>query len=207
MISVKRITAPSEEPVTLAEAKVQLRIEGDDASPATTHPDDALVLALIETSRDWAERFSNRAYITQTWRLSMDAFPAEKYIKMPLPPLQSLVSLSYWDGSAVRVVSFLDPSGTALLETDDYIVDIEGQPGRLCLKPGRSWPAVETRANAVQVEFVAGYGDAAYVPERVKTAIKLRITDMYENRGDQPSDPRYKSAAEMLLWMDRIIPI
>ncbi len=207
MISVKLITAPTEEPVSLAEAKLHLRMDAEETSPATTHPDDVLVAALIEAARDWAERFQNRAYITQTWRLSMVAFPTERYIELPRPPLQSLVTLSYWDGTATQVVSFVDPSGTALLETDDYLVDIESQPGRLCLKPGLSWPVIESRANAVQIEYVAGYGAASDVPERVKAAIKLRISEMYENRGDQATDQRYKSAAEMLLWMDRIIPI
>lgn len=207
MISVKLITAPAVEPVSLAEAKLHLRLDVEETSPVTTHPDDSLIAALIEAARDWAERFSNRAYITQTWRLSMAAFPTERYIELPRPPLQSLVSLSYWDGSAVQVGSFLDPSGTSLLETDEYLVDTESHPGRLCLKPGLSWPTIESRANAVQIEYIAGYGAAAAVPERVKAAIKLRISEMYENRGDQPADPRYKSAAEMLLWMDRIVPI
>lgn len=207
MISLKLVTAPAVEPVSLAEARLHLRMDTGETSPPTAHPDDALITALIEAARDWAESFQNKAFVTQTLRVSMSAFPADRYIELPKPPLQSLVSLSYWDGAATQVVSFVDPSGTALLETDEYLVDIDSQPGRLYLKPGLSWPTIEARANAVQIEYLAGYGLAADVPARVKAAIKLRVSEMYEHRGDQAAEERYKSAAEMLLWMDRIIPI
>ncbi len=212
MRSLKLVTAPDVEPVSLNEAKLYLRHEVSEESPPVQHPDDVLIAALIEASREWAEAFQNRAYITQTWRVSMEAFPAERYIELPKPPLQSLVSLSYWDGSTTQVVSFVDPSGTILLETDDYMVDTESQPGRLCLKPGCSWPTVTSRAKAVQVEFVCGYGDASDdVPERIRTAILLKVSDLYENRGDEPPKNAHgaplTNAVKALLWPERIIPI
>jgi len=206
-INLVKKTDPIEEPVSLAEAKLHLRIGGDpDASPAETHIDDTLVLALIKAARRWCEAFQNRAYVTQTWDLYLDKFPVESFIELPKPPLQSLVALTYKDSAgASQTVSFVDPSGTALLETDDYIVDTTCEPGRLCLKNGKSWPAALLEPKAIEIEFVAGYGAAEDVPDEIKAAIKIALSSLYENRGDAESE--MSSTVKALLWPDRIVPI
>lgn len=209
MNSPTLVTGPVVEPISLAEAKMHLRI--DDLSPDLT-PDNILISALIVASRQWAEDFQNRAYITQEWDLFLDRFPRrERYIEIPRAPLMAIESLSYYDGTATQTVSFLDPSGTALLETDDYIVDTASEPGRLCLKNASSWPVALRQAKSVQIRFLAGYGDAgANVPEEIKAAIKLKLSDLYENRGDSDSafvESTREKAVKALLWPRRIVPI
>jgi uncharacterized phiE125 gp8 family phage protein len=202
-MSTKPITAPAEEPISLDEAKNHLRI---DTSPVTPHPDDNLVTRKIKEARHWCEDFQNRAYITQIWKQYLDRFPCRNYIEIPLPPLQSIVSLSYKDETGIlQAVSFLDPSGTSLLETDDYIVDIASEPGRLVLKDNKSWPWTSRDVQSVQIIFVAGYGAASEVPDDYKAAIYLKLSDFYENRGD--GDSASEDAAKSLLWPDRIISI
>jgi uncharacterized phiE125 gp8 family phage protein len=198
---------PIEEPVSLAEAKLHLRLAGDpNASPAETHPDDGLVLALVKSARRYCESFQNRAYVTQIWDLYLSQFPSESFIAIPKPPLQSVVALTYKDSAgSSQTVSFLDPSGTALMETDDYIVDATCEPGRLCLKNGKAWPTALDEAKAVKIEFVAGYGLAVDVPEDVKAAIKLTLSGLYENRGD--SEAELSPTLKALLWPDRIVPV
>lgn len=199
MQSLKIETVPSIEPVTLYEAKMQLRI---DESPDATHRDEEYITGLIKTARQWCEGFQNRAYITQTWDLYLDAFPNEDYIEIPLPPLQSIEHLKY-----------KDTSGTLQTWTNtNYIVDTNREPGRVSLAYGISWPSTYAEIQAVQIQFKAGYGDAASaVPENIKTAIKLKLTDLYENRGDADMRieiaERYRGAVEGLLWPDRIVPI
>lgn len=204
-IGLIMVTAPALEPVSLEEAKLHLRV--DDDSPST-NLDDSLIEAVIKASRQWAEQFQNRAYITQTWNLYLDSFPREKYIEIPKPPLQYVVSMTYKDGSgASQAVSFLDPSGTALLETDDYLIDIAREPGRLYLKSGKAWPASLNEAQAVTIQFVAGYGDAADVPAMVKQSILLKVSSLYENRGDADAPEGYERAAKCMLWPERVVPI
>jgi uncharacterized phiE125 gp8 family phage protein len=207
-INLVKNTDPIEEPVSLAEAKLHLRIGGDpDASPAETHPDDSLILALVKTSRRWCEAFQNRAYVTQTWDLYLDKFPVESFIELPKPPLQSLVVLTYKDSAgAAQTVSFVDPSGTVLLETDNFIVDTTCEPGRLCLKNGKSWPTALLESKSIEIEFVAGYGLAEDVPEDIKTAIKMALSCFYENRGDAEGNPNLE-LVKLLLWPDRIVPV
>jgi uncharacterized phiE125 gp8 family phage protein len=198
-------TAPAEEPVSRDEAKLHLKI---DTSPPTAHPDDSLVDVLIKAARRWCERYQNRAYVTQTWTLYLDRFPDEDYVEIPLPPLQCVESMTYKDAAGTtQTVSFLDPSGTAQLETDDYLVDVARKPGRLYLKYGAYWPSTLDEAQAVQIRFVAGYGLAADIPEEVKSAICLKLSDLYENRGDEAPGGRFEAAVESLLWPDRIMPI
>lgn len=205
MQGLKLTTAPAEEPVTRNEAKLHLRL---DTSPMTAHPDDTLVDALIKTARRWCEGFQNRSYITQTWTLYLDSFPDGGYIELPKPPLQYVTEIVYKDGSGTeQTVSFADPSGGYQLETDDYLVDIAREPGRLYLKYGASWPTTYGQAQDVQITFTAGYGAAAAVPDEIAQAILLKLSDLYENRGDAPAQNAFEQAAKSLLWTDRIVPV
>ena len=150
-------TAPTVEPISLAEAMIHLKI--DDDSPSTNVEAD-FITALIKAARQWAEKFQNRVYITQTWSLYLDKFPSADYIEIPKPPLQYIVSMTYKDSAGSdQTVSFIDPSGTVLYETDEYIVDIARHPGRIYLKNSGSWPTALDEAQAVIIQFVAGYGN------------------------------------------------
>ncbi len=59
-------------------------------APYSTEDDE--ITQIIKTAREYCEGFQNRAFITQTWELWYDSFPAEDYIKIPLPPLISISS-------------------------------------------------------------------------------------------------------------------
>lgn len=157
--------APASEPVTLAEAKAWLRLEIPD--------DDDLVAALITAAREYAETVTGRALVSQTWRLTLDAFPADGGgIILPLPPLQSVSSVVYVDGNG----------DSQTLATTEYAVDTQRQPGWIVPAYGKIWPVTRGQANAVQITFVAGYGTASAVPVAIKTAIKLLLANWYENR-------------------------
>ncbi len=191
---LKIATAPASEPVLLAEAKAQCRVDGST--------DDTLITGLIKVARLDAEGFLNRAIITQTWDLYLDAWPGKTFIEIPLPPLQSVTSIKYTDKNGVE----------ATMAAGDYIVDTVSEPGRVYLKWDKSWPSVDLQVvNGIVVRFVAGYGLAASVPETIKQAILLQIGHYYENREDvlvsnfqqQP----LIGGAEALLWKIRQVPI
>lgn len=61
------VTPPAGEPVSLAEAKQHLRVDGDD--------DDLLIGSLIAAARQAAETQTGRQLITARWKLVLDAFP------------------------------------------------------------------------------------------------------------------------------------
>ena len=162
-MGLKLKTAPTTEPITLAQAKLHCRVDHND--------EDTLFDALIVAARQHCEGVQNRAYITQTWELWLDNFPNKDYIEIPLPPLQSVTSVTYYDTN--------DDDDTF----DDYDVDTNSFVGRIVLKYNKSWPYIILRpSNAVVIEFVAGYGNAAAVPQTVKQAMLLLISHWYANR-------------------------
>lgn len=156
------VTAPKYEPVGLAEVKDHLRVDTAD--------DDALIDALIPAARRFAESYTHRALVTQTWDLMLDAFPAE--ITVPMPPLQSVTSINYIDTAGV----------SQLLDAADYQVDSAGQPGRVRPAWGESWPSARGVYNAVTVRLVAGYGGAADVPEPIRQGMLMLLGHLYERR-------------------------
>lgn len=191
-MSLTIVTPPAEEPVTLTEAKNHLRVDLTD--------DDSLISALIVAAREHAEAITRRAFITQTLKLSLDAFPANNGpIYVPMPPLQSVNSLKYFDTDGVE---------QTLNEGTDYLVDNESEPGRITPAPDTGWPATQNRPNAVSVEFVAGFGDASKVPQGIKQAILLMVGHWYENReavtmqGNNAGE--LPMAVDSLLMMHRI---
>jgi len=167
-------TAPNIEPVTKAEVKMHLRLATTDAEAAAYTTEDDLLDRLITTARIMTEQQTGRKLITQTLEYYLDEWPDGDEIKLPYPPLQS-ATVTY------RLEDDDDYDNT--LSTID--VDIVSQPGRVILQPGESWPSGTLYSEKpIKVEFDCGYGDADDVPEGIKSAILLRITDLYENRGE-----------------------
>jgi uncharacterized phiE125 gp8 family phage protein len=186
------ITPPTTEPVTLTEAKLQLRV--------TINDDDNLITALIAQAREYCEGFQCKAYITQTWQLWLDGWPAESEIAIPKQPLQSITSVKYYG---------TDNTEYTLLSAD-YFVDAKSQPGRAVLAYGKSWPTITLRpANAICIEFKAGYGDtAANVPKIVKQAILMHIDLLYPgNDYKQEERKAFENARDVLLWQERAVPV
>lgn len=157
------VTAPTSEPVSLAEAKEHLRVTATD--------EDALITSLVGSAKESAETITGRALITQTWDLSLDSFP--QVIDIPKPPLVSVTSITYIDTAGA----------TQTLASTEYTVDTKSEPGRIVPAYGKSWPSTRDIVNAVTVRFVAGYGNATAVPKSIKQGMLMHIEHMFDNRG------------------------
>lgn len=193
-------SAPASYPVSLAEAKLHVRVD--------LNAEDDYITGLIAAATQTCESHIGQALVTQTWRMALDCFPGQhrqwrdrqsygggggRYpqepgaypsaglgydlmayaIEPPLAPLQSVSSIQYraaTDGTLTTLAS----SG--------YDVDTDSKPGRITPSYGNVWPVARWQPNAVLVTFVAGYGAASAVPEAIKAAIKLLVGHWYENR-------------------------
>lgn len=187
----KVTTAPTEEPLTLAEAKLNLRVDHT--------ADDDLITAIIVVARQWCESFQNRSYVTQTITLKMDKFPCcgdYDEIVVPRPPLQSVTSIKYVD----------EDGAEQTLSSDVYDVDTYSEPGRIGLANSQSWPGVRGDLNGIEVIYIAGYGDADDVPDRFKRAMHLIIAHLYEHREQNYEKTLIEPPmnAKSLLWLDRV---
>lgn len=168
-MAITIVTAPTVEPLTLAEVKDHLRVEHSD--------EDSLIAIYIRAAREFAESFLGRALVTQTWKLTLDEFPAAE-IKIPLPPLQSVDTVKYYDGSGVLQT----------VASTDYYVDAASEPGWVV--PVTVWPSTLDAINAVEIQFIAGYLPgtdspidlAANIPFNIKAGLLLMIGNLYENR-------------------------
>lgn len=171
-MALTQTVAPAREPVTLAEAKSQLRI---------THVlEDAYITGvLIPAVRDRAQLNTQRQLIEATFRLDLDDWPGEDWIVIPRAPLRSVTSVQYVDASGV----------TQAMATSDYIVDApagdRAARGRVVLAYGKSWPNIRAQANAVRITFVAGYGTSpASVPGLLRKAMLTDLASAYAQRED-----------------------
>lgn len=179
------ITEPVGEPLTLADAKLHLRV--DDAS------DDTLIGIFLAAARKWAEGECRRACMTQTWRLTLDRFPPLGQALLPSTGLTSAgaqakadVALRRPPVASIASVQYVDAAGaTQTLAPSEYVADLASLPPVLSPAYGKSWPATRDQKNAVVVDFVAGYGGAAAVPADIKAAILLALGDLYANREAQ----------------------
>jgi uncharacterized phiE125 gp8 family phage protein len=162
-MSLALLSPPAAEPVTLAEAKVHLKLDTAD--------DDALVTTLITAARARAEWHTGRAFVTQRWQLSLDDWPGDDAAELALPPLVSVEEVAVIDANGIRTV--LDPAV--------YRVDSASEPGRVIFN---ARPASLRRRDALQISFTAGYGGAGAVPAAVKQAILEIAADLYGHRGD-----------------------
>jgi len=167
-------TAPAVEPVSATEVKKHLRLVTTTAEAAAYTTEDDLLDRLITVSRTQAEQETGRRFITQTLTMYLNGWPSERYIRIPYPPLQSAV-VTY------RLSDDDDYDET--LSTAD--VDIVSEPGRIILQPDESWPSGTLYTDKpIKIVFICGYGLAVAAPENIKSAILLKISDLYENRGE-----------------------
>lgn len=163
-MALKLITAPSEEPITLTQAKAHCRVDGSD--------EDALFTGvIIPAARRAAEHRTGHAIVTQTWELALDAFPAAE-IKIPQPPVQSITSIKYLDAAGVEQT----------LSAADYALDNYGMYHWVIPAQDVTWPDTLDAANAVKIRFVTGFGLAAAVPEDIKAWLLLSIGTLYAYR-------------------------
>ena len=177
------ITAPVAEPVTLAEARAQCRV--------THELDDAQFAALILSAREWAQGFTRRMFMAQTWEYTAPGFSAE--IELPVFPVQSITSVKYVDTAGV----------TQTLAGAAYESDLVSVVPRIRAAVGYTWPSTKYVYNAVTVRFVAGY--AADHPDllTVRSAMLLHVEAHYDR--DTDNFDSLMKAAESLLGPLRII--
>lgn len=155
------------QPVTLEQARAHCRVDFAD--------EDSLIGVFVSAATQAAEERMQRALAPTRYRLTVDRFPDAIEL---LPPVISVESVKY-----------IDPDGDQqTLDPQDYYLDAVSEPGYLVPAADRAWPCTQDRANAVEVEFTAGYPGSA-VPEPIAAWILLAVGDLYQNRSRSAEKP------------------
>ena len=182
------VTGPASEPVTASELRTHLRAD------ATELPDGE-ANALITEARAEIETMTGLAFITQTWRLALDRWPAggeawwdgvregsilELYgsntlrsVDLPRWPLASITSVTTYDEASVS---------SSVTVANVFDVDTYRVPGRITLKRGQTWPVALRGSNAIEIVYVAGYTSAANIPAPLKRAEAARRLSLFPPR-------------------------
>ena len=168
--SVTRATGPAVEPLTVAEAKLHLRVDISD--------DDTYIGTLITAAREWVENYLDRTLITTQLILRAAEFPTEE-LELARPPMATAGT-----ATAVVITYTLADTTTATLSTALYRVDRTTTPGNVAPVINGTWPSdVIEDANAVAVTYWAGYGPtSASVPATIRHAMLMLIGHWYDRR-------------------------
>lgn len=166
------VTAAASYPVSLSELKAHLAID-------VSSEDDRLT-ALIAAATSLCETETQRAFVSQTWKLTQRTFPKGNLF-LPKPPLSSVTSVKYYDADNVQQT----------WNSSNYYV-CKGTKAQGFIEPVDAWPATYDRPDSVEVIFVAG----GYAPTQVAHAIKVICGQFNEGREGKEDIP---VAAKMLL--------
>ncbi len=217
-MGLRIITAPTVEPVTVAEVKTFARIDAT-GDPAADVAQDALLASLIAAAREAAESLLSRSTAPTQLELSLSSFPRMSLqmfgsyssenvatpVELPRPPLLSVGAVAYLDTDGVEQV--LPPTAYTTEQP-------EARPA-LLFPVGDSWPETNGTRGAVRILYTAGWpvtgtGAAAdpvagtpadpyvsHAPETIKLWIKHWVASRWATREPTLIGSSPTMAAEM----------
>ncbi len=164
-MTIVTVTPPAGEPVSLAEAKLFLRVDHG--------ADDALIQTLIAAARGAVEAGCGRALITRRVRESLDIWrtDARGGAVLGLGPVK-----------AVHVVRLIAQNGSeSVIDPARYRLDGAGDRPRLVFESGL--PMTLRAIGGVEIEYDAGLADeAAALPTALRLAALHIIAALYDSR-------------------------
>ena len=175
------VVTPPAPVVSLDEAKQHLRVSGTG--------EDALITGYIEAATqtlDGPGGWLGRAIGVQTLEVRFHLLCGTS-IKLPFPPVVSLVSVKYLDAGGVEQTADL---------ADFELLGEEVVPAGSSF----AWEGASLRREAVRIQYSAGY---ATTPAPIKAAILLMVGDLYRFRETaslvQMSEVPMSTSVEILL--------
>ena len=186
--SLRVHTPPVVEPVSLADAKAQCRVDSST--------EDALISSYITMAREYVESTLDVALITQTLEARYDTFPLWELI-LPRPPMApGAVTVTYRDEAGqMQTIS----SAASQFQVDQYVT-----PGRIYPLYENVWPAVRGDENSVTVQWTAGYGaSGASTPAVARGAVLLLVAHWFEMR--QPVVAGYSQVLPVPATFDTLL--
>ena len=188
------ITAqPTAEPLTLDEVKTFLNLTSNDH--------DAMLDLFIRMAREWAEKTTGRAMLSQTIKQYWDEWPTGIFgetWELGIAPVTSVTSIQYLDSAGA----------TQTWATTNYTADVKSRPARIVPTDAVEYPELDDAPNAVIVTYVAGVSSVSSVPATARAAMMQKIAFLYENLEDIKINgvgPGYMvRSADALVFNERI---
>ena len=110
--------------------------------------------------------------MTQSWQLTLDAWPESGILELPIRPLQSV--------SAIRVRDRI--GNAAIVPVENYEVDAASTQPRIAPQ-NAGWPIPGKKLGGIEIDLTAGFGStSASVPAPIRQALLLLVAHWYEHR-------------------------
>lgn len=158
------LAGPAEEPVSLVETKAFLRLDSD--------AEDGLVTTLIAAARLHVEGSTGRALVRQSWRLVLDRWPVERVVRLPVAPLIELTGIRVFD----------EQDDEHVIGLGQFQAETAVAPARLLLSGNVTGMPVLRERLGIEIDYVAGYGEAEDVPRDLKQAVLALVAHWFEHR-------------------------
>lgn len=177
-MNIKVLARGTSEPITLAEAKLHLRVDLSD--------DDALITAMISAAREMIERYTGRTLIYTAYRLTLDSWPYD--IELPRSPaVEAAADLVTGIAYATPRIRYYDGDGnqqTMTYAASDFDILLDNNPPMLVLTPSGTWPTTYSlQRGAIEIDWIAGYGASSTgIPQLLRLAIMMLVAHWYEHR-------------------------
>ncbi len=170
---LERLSGGNAALITLADAKDKLRILTPDGEDPELDAEITRAIAAASTHLDVdGDGFGGLGFplVSQQWVRKGAGFTCD-LLRLPFARIHS-----------VDAVRCLQEDGTSLtVPPEDYILAGSGRARRIDLLPGRSWPSHAARADAVEIEFTAGFTAAEDVPEDIRAAARELVKLYYDH--------------------------
>lgn len=169
--------------VTLDDAKVHLRVDGDY--------DDALIQIYIDAALahiDGPDGWLGRAVSPQTIVATFDNYDAPSQLPLPCLPANSITSISYIDNAGIAQI--VPPEGYYLARG---VVFAGGAP---------AWTGAAARAGAIAVTYEAGY---EVCPDAIKAALLLMVGDLWRFRETATTDASSVGEVPMSMTVQKLL--
>jgi uncharacterized phiE125 gp8 family phage protein len=158
------VDGPQLEPVSLAEARGWLRVEGSD--------EDSLIQALIIAARLTVESEIGLVLLAQNWRIVGDQWPPGETIPVPVGRVISVAGGRVFP--AQGAAQALAPANFEIVKGEE----------RDSLRP-LTRPAPGRARGGIEIDVRLGFGEFANeVPEPLRLALRQLVAFWFENRGD-----------------------
>jgi uncharacterized phiE125 gp8 family phage protein len=145
--------------------------------------DDTLLDRQIVAARQVFERETGYQLLTAEWTAILDGFPRSARVPGSAEP----VILGRRPLVSVEAIRYRDADGASQTwDAAEYLVEATTSPratyGRIFPKVAFCYPDTDPLPGSVEIDFTAGYGTAAAVPEDIRHALLVLVSHFYEHR-------------------------
>ena len=176
-IDFSLVTPPAEEPLTVPQAKANLRIRLENARH------DELLTRIIPQARQWVELATGQMFIAQTWRQVHNSSGSLLGGGGVMPEAVCLYLEKVRSVSSVKYYPTMDSTSLTTVSASTYF--LTGQN----VVPRTTWP-VSRGIGGYEIEYVVGHGSDradlvanSYANPLVR-ALDVCVAYLFENPGD-----------------------